>query len=163
VEPPSGAAAATPLAQRGAIWGAVAVYRVDSIAAPFGETAEWRANGVAHVGAAGLADVVRDARRRAAPAFDVRELGWTNAQTDLQAAQERGQPVYVAITDYYSTGYWNADTLRAWGNINRSRAEAHRQYLQDLFDRTEPIRVYRPRDLGALGPTVTLLRLKPSQ
>jgi GAF domain-containing protein len=33
-EPPVGAVAATPLAQRGAIWGAVAVYRVDSIAAP---------------------------------------------------------------------------------------------------------------------------------
>jgi GAF domain-containing protein len=35
-EPPVGAVAATPLAQRGAIWGAVAVYRVDSIAAPMG-------------------------------------------------------------------------------------------------------------------------------
>ena len=34
VEPPAGAAAATPLAQRGAIWGAVAVYRAESTAAP---------------------------------------------------------------------------------------------------------------------------------
>ncbi|OLE35522.1 MAG: hypothetical protein AUG48_10400 [Actinobacteria bacterium 13_1_20CM_3_68_9] len=33
-EPPAGAAAATPLAQRGAIWGAVAVYRAEAIAAP---------------------------------------------------------------------------------------------------------------------------------
>jgi GAF domain-containing protein len=33
-EPPVGAAAATPMAQRGAIWGAVAVYRGEPIAAP---------------------------------------------------------------------------------------------------------------------------------
>ena len=32
-EPPAGAAAATPMAQRGAIWGAVAVYRAESIPA----------------------------------------------------------------------------------------------------------------------------------
>jgi len=31
--PPAGAAAATPLAQRGAIWGAVAVYRPETVAA----------------------------------------------------------------------------------------------------------------------------------
>lgn len=136
---------------------------VDSMAAPFGETVGWRARGVGQVGAAGVPDAVRDARRRAAPRFDVREFGWTNAQDDLQSAQQRGQPVYVAVTDYFSTGYWNADTLRAWGNINRSRAETHRQYLQELFDRTEVVRLYRPRDLHALGPTVTLLRLKPSR
>ena len=33
-DPPVGAAAATPLAQRGAIWGAVAVYRAEPIAVP---------------------------------------------------------------------------------------------------------------------------------
>src|SRR4030088_1072262 len=32
-EPPAGAAAATPMAQRGSIWGAVTVYRVEPIAA----------------------------------------------------------------------------------------------------------------------------------
>lgn len=33
-DPPTGSAVATPMAQRGAIWGAVAVYRAESIAAP---------------------------------------------------------------------------------------------------------------------------------
>ena len=33
-DPPVGAAAATPLAQRGAIWGAVAVYRAEPITVP---------------------------------------------------------------------------------------------------------------------------------
>jgi len=32
-DPPAGAAAATPMAQRGSIWGAVAVYRVEPVAA----------------------------------------------------------------------------------------------------------------------------------
>jgi GAF domain-containing protein len=32
-DPPAGAVAATPMAQRGAIWGAVAVYRAEPVAA----------------------------------------------------------------------------------------------------------------------------------
>lgn len=140
-----------------------ALLLVDSMAAPYGETAEWRVGGVFQVDAAGGTDKAREARRRAAPAFEVRELRWTDAPGELRAAQERGQPTYIAVTDYFSTGYWHSDNLRAWGNINTSRAEAHRRYLQDLFDRTEIVRVYRPRDLHALGPTVTLLRLKSSQ
>jgi GAF domain-containing protein len=33
-QPPAGAVAATPMAQRGAIWGAIAVYRTESVSAP---------------------------------------------------------------------------------------------------------------------------------
>jgi hypothetical protein len=102
---------------------------------------------------------VIEARRRAAPPFHVRELGWINASLDLHPLFA-GESVYVVITDYFSSGDWDPETIQAWGNINASRAPARRGYLQDLFDRTEVVRVYRPRELRSLGPTVTLLSVK---
>lgn len=132
---------------------------VDSAVAPYGETAEWRDAGVQQTDVSGeAADRAREARRRAAPRFDVQELRWKDAPDDLRAAARRGDPVYVALTDYQTTGYWDPETIRVWGNISAPRAEARRAYVRELLARTEIVRVYRPRELKALGPTVTLLR-----
>jgi hypothetical protein len=54
-EPPAGAIAATPLAQRGAIWGAIAVYRsgpVDGIMPLLGQLAELATEPLSSLGAA---------------------------------------------------------------------------------------------------------------
>ena len=54
VEPPAGAVAATPMAQRGAIWGAVAVYRPESVTAPMdllGQLAELATEPLSSLGA----------------------------------------------------------------------------------------------------------------
>ena len=53
-EPPVGAVAATPMAQRGAIWGAVAVYRPESVTAPMdllGQLAELATEPLSSLGA----------------------------------------------------------------------------------------------------------------
>ena len=53
-EPPAGAVAATPMAQRGAIWGAVAIYRAEPIGAPIdllGQLAELATEPLSSLGA----------------------------------------------------------------------------------------------------------------
>jgi len=55
-DPPDGSAAATPMAQHGAIWGAVAVYRGESVAAPMdllGQLAELATEPLSSLGGAG--------------------------------------------------------------------------------------------------------------
>jgi GAF domain-containing protein len=54
-DPPAGSVAATPMAQRGAIWGAVAVYRGESVAAPMdllGQLAELATEPLSSLGSA---------------------------------------------------------------------------------------------------------------
>jgi GAF domain-containing protein len=53
-DPPTGAVAATPMAQRGAIWGAVAVYRAEPVGAAFdllGQLAELATEPLSSLGA----------------------------------------------------------------------------------------------------------------
>jgi GAF domain-containing protein len=53
-DPPAGAVAATPMAQRGAIWGAVAVYRAETVGAAIdllGQLAELATEPLSSLGA----------------------------------------------------------------------------------------------------------------
>jgi Dolichyl-phosphate-mannose-protein mannosyltransferase len=130
-----------------------AVLLVDSGAAPFGETVGWSEN-------RSVAGPAGRARRQAAPPFEVRELGSGDANTELAAVVKSGRPIYVVLTDYFSTGYWDSATIRAWGNINAGRAAERRKYLSDLALYTTTVAEYSPRALRALGPKITLLKVR---
>jgi 4-amino-4-deoxy-L-arabinose transferase-like glycosyltransferase len=135
------------------------VLLVDSMAAPFGEAVGWRSGEAEATGGLGAAQsVIRDAHRKAAPPFEVRYLQWKDPGSELSAARVSGSPIFVALTGDFSMGYWDEGTIRAWGNLNAARAPGRRQYLQDLFSRSDIVREFRPRDLSALGPTVIVLR-----
>ena len=133
---------------------------VDSSAAPFGETVNWRTEGIRQGDAADAAAAARDARRRAAPPFEVQMFTWDDAAADLSRASRTGT-LFVAITDHFSTGRWHPDTIRVWGNLNLHVAESRRAYLERVLEQAELVKEYRPRDLRALGPMITLFRVHP--
>lgn len=147
--------------ERGRVWMLAnlprdAIVLVDNMAAPFGETQEWRDwQDRNQVTTGNTNEAIRQARAQAAP-FRVMELKKQNAQTELDDALKMGQPVFVVTTDYFSTGYWDAGTIAAWGNLNQSKAPAMRQYYGELAQRTTIINVITPRDSRALGPIVTI-------
>jgi hypothetical protein len=135
------------------------VLLVDSMAAPFGETVGWRSGeGVATAGLGGAKNLVRDARRKVAPPFEVRYLEWEDAGNELADAESPCRPLYIALTGDFSMGRWDEETIRAWGNLNAGHASGRRQYLQDLFSGSDIVREFRPRELSALGPTVIVLK-----
>lgn len=140
-----------------------AIILVDSMAAPFGETQDWRewqAHGGSVTGS--TEDAVRQARAKIA-LFRVIELKKQNAQVELDDALKTGQPVFVVMTDYFSTGYWDSGTLVAWGGLNQGRAAAMRQYYAQVMQQSEIIWQATPRQYSALGPIVTIARVIPER
>jgi Dolichyl-phosphate-mannose-protein mannosyltransferase len=137
------------------------VLLVDSMAAPYGETVGWRSGeGVATAGLGGAKSLVKDARRKAAPPFEVRYLAWTDARKELSDAEASGHSVFVALTGDFSMGCYDEGTIPAWGNLNARRAPGRRGYLRDLFAGSEIIKEFRPRELSALGPTVIVMKAR---
>ena len=134
---------------------------VDSGYAPFGVAASWRNWQDPGNSLAGDSEqAVRDARAAAAPAFQVVALAVEDADAELSEWQGYLKPVYVATTDY-SSAYWLLETRAAFGNANAGNSSRKLRYYEILRERTQVVRVFSPRELRALGPTVTIALLPP--
>ena len=134
---------------------------VDSGYAPFGVAASWRNWQDPGNSLAGDSEqAVRDARAAAAPAFQVVALAVEDADAELSEWQGYLKPVYVATTDY-SSAYWLLETRAAFGNVNAGNSSRKLRYYEILRERTQVVRVFSPRELRALGPTVTIALLPP--
>lgn len=123
-------------------------------AAPFSNIASWYTPNES-----GNA-VVTEARKKQLPPFGIRQLEELDYQQEIAAEIPGHKTVYVALSDYNSTVYYQYDNARLWGEHKYHKFIQKTAYFNQVYRHGVIVKVISPAVAGALGPAITIYKMQ---
>jgi len=123
-------------------------------AAPYVNIAGWYGDSMAIDNAASAA---RKAHR---PPFTVKQLIELDYQKEVAQYKKQYANVYVALSDYNSTVYYNYDNCKLWGGHKYHYFTLRTAYFKEIYRHSEKVAEFLPREHQALGPVINIYKLR---